>query len=126
MRAWRAPLLWLLQNECQRFDMFFMIPVCPSKLESALGSAEYTHKLYRQNGNDERLVVYIPSSALPGSWKYCSRTPKFGYRLFAHTLEEHRARLSFPNWKDVLSYETVWMTRDEIAGHPMMPPEPPK
>ncbi len=106
-----------LQNECQRFDMFFMIGLPEQTRESALGSAEYTHKLYRQNGNDERLVVYTSPLAPfldPGSIAF-ENPEKFGYRLFAHTLEEHRARLSFPNWKDVLSYETVWMTRDEIA-----------
>jgi hypothetical protein len=33
----------------------------------------------------------------------------------ARTLEEHRARLLSPSWKYVLSYETEWMDRDQIA-----------
>jgi len=106
-----------LQNGCQRFDMFFMIGLPEQTRESAVGSADYTRRLYQQNGNDPRLVVYTSPLAPfldPGSLAF-EDPEKYGYRLFARTLEEHRARLPMPSWKDVLSYETRWMTRDEIA-----------
>ena len=106
-----------LQNGCQRFDMFFMIGLPEQTRESALGSADYTRRLYQQNGNDPRLAVYTSPLAPfldPGSIAF-ENPEKFGYRLFARTLEEHRARLPSPNWKDVLSYETKWMSRDVIA-----------
>ncbi len=41
---------------------------------------------------------------------------KYGYKLFAHTLEEHRQRLLEPSWKYVLNYETQWMNRDQIVA----------
>ena len=50
----------------------------------------------------------------PGSFAF-EDPEKYGYRLFARTLEEHRARLDNPNWRRVLSYETVNMTRETIG-----------
>ncbi|MBI0582759.1 MAG: TIGR04190 family B12-binding domain/radical SAM domain protein [Methanomassiliicoccus sp.] len=106
-----------LSSDCQRFDMFFMIGLPEQTPGSALESADYTRKLYAQNGNDHRLLVYTSPLAPfldPGSFAF-ENPEKYGYRLFARTLEEHRARLESPNWRDVLSYETVNMTRDDIV-----------
>ena len=45
------------------------------------------------------------------------RSPRrFGYRLFARTLEEHRQLLVQPSWKQILNYETEWMSRDELVA----------
>lgn len=106
-----------LSNDCQRFDMFFMIGLPEQTAGSAIASAEYTRKLYSQNGNDKRLLVYTSPLAPfldPGSIAF-ENPERFGYRLFARTLEEHRARLESPNWRDVLSYETVNLSRDQIV-----------
>lgn len=106
-----------LQNGCQRFDMFFMIGLPEQTPESAISSAEYTKKLYNDNNNDSRLHVYTSPLAPfldPGSFAF-ENPEKYGYKLLAHTLEEHRVRLTNPSWKDVLSYETRWMNRDQIA-----------
>ncbi len=106
-----------LHSDCQRFDMFFMIGLPEQTPQSALGSADFTRKLYADNGNDGRLFVYTSPLAPfldPGSFAF-ENPEKYGYRLFARTLEEHRVRLASPNWKDVLSYETVHMTREQIA-----------
>ena len=40
---------------------------------------------------------------------------RFGYRLFARTLEEHRQLLIQPTWEHILNYETKWMTRKELV-----------
>jgi B12-binding domain/radical SAM domain protein len=106
-----------LSNGCQRFDMFFMIGLPEQTYASALESADYTRKLYSQNGNDPRLFVYTSPLAPfldPGSFAF-EDPGRYGYRLFARTLEEHRARLDDPDWRRVLSYETVNMSR-EIIG----------
>lgn len=106
-----------LGNGCQRFDMFFMIGLPEQTPASALGSADFTRKLYADNNNDGRLFVYTSPLAPfldPGSFAF-ENPEKYGYRLFARTLEEHRLRLANPNWRDVLSYETVHMTRGQIV-----------
>jgi B12-binding domain/radical SAM domain protein len=106
-----------LKNDCQRFDVFFMIGLPKQTRQSALDSADYAHHLYSLVDNDPRLFVYTSPLAPfidPGSYAF-EHPEKSGYRLFARTLEDHRARLASPSWKYVLSYETEWMTRDEIV-----------
>jgi len=106
-----------LEHDCKRFDLFFMIGLPQQTKESALESAAYSRHLYSLNGNDKRLFVFTSPLAPfldPGSAAF-EDPEKFGYRLFARTLEEHRIRLLSPSWKYVLSYETKWMTRDDIV-----------
>jgi hypothetical protein len=106
-----------LQNDCSRFDLFFMIGLPRQDKKSALDSARYSKRLYSLVNNDPRLFVFTSPLAPfldPGSYAF-ENADEVGYHLFARTLEEHRARLTSPSWKHVLSYETKWMTRDDIV-----------
>jgi B12-binding domain/radical SAM domain protein len=106
-----------LEHDCSRFDLFFMIGLPKQDKESALDSARYSRRLYSLVDNDPRLFVFTSPLAPfldPGSYAF-ENADEVGYRLFARTLEEHRARLTSPSWKYVLSYETKWMTRDDIV-----------
>jgi len=107
-----------LQNGCSRFDMFFMIGLPRQTKESALQSAEYSRRLYNLVDNDPRLFVFSSPLAPfidPGSYAF-ENPEKAGYTLFARTLEDHRIRRASPSWQYVLSYETKWMSRDEIVN----------
>lgn len=106
-----------LDHHCQRFDVFFMIGLPQQTKQSALESAAYSKHLYSLVDNDKRLFVFTSPLAPfldPGSYAF-ENPDQMGYKLFARSLEEHRARLLSPSWKYVLSYETKWMTRDEIV-----------
>ncbi|MFA5312367.1 MAG: TIGR04190 family B12-binding domain/radical SAM domain protein [Methanomassiliicoccales archaeon] len=106
-----------LDHDVKRFDLFFMIGLPQQTRESALDSARYAKQLYDVVSNDKRLFVYTSPLAPfldPGSIAF-ENAEKLGYISFARTLEEHRRRLVSPSWKYVLSYETKWMTRDDIA-----------
>lgn len=48
----------------------------------------------------------------PGSRGF-EEPERFGYRLFARTLDEHRQLLVQPSWQHILNYETQWMSREE-------------
>ena len=50
----------------------------------------------------------------PGS-RVFEEPERFGYRLFARSLEEHRRLLVQSSWEQILSYETEWMTRAELV-----------
>ena len=50
----------------------------------------------------------------PGSQIF-EHPEQFGYHLFAHYLEEHRQLLVQPSWKQILNYETNWMSRDDLV-----------
>ena len=106
-----------LKYGAERFDVFFMIGLPKQTRESAIKSAEYAKTLYLIADNDPRLCVFISPLAPfldPGSAIF-ENPSKYGYRSLARTLEEHRTRLLSPSWKYILSYETDWMTRDQIA-----------
>ncbi|MCX6652671.1 MAG: TIGR04190 family B12-binding domain/radical SAM domain protein [Methanomassiliicoccales archaeon] len=106
-----------LANGCQRFDLFFMVGLPKQDRKSALESADYSRRLYSLVANDKRLFVFTSPLAPfldPGSYAF-ENAEESGYKVFARTLEEHRARLVSPSWKYVLSYETKWMTRDDIV-----------
>jgi hypothetical protein len=66
---------------------------------------------------DKRLSCFIsPMGPFidPGSRGF-EDPERFGYRLFARTLEQHRQLLIQPTWERILNYETLWMTRRELV-----------
>jgi B12-binding domain/radical SAM domain protein len=105
-----------LDQGCEKFDIFFMIGVPQQTYQSVMETIDYCEYLMQKY--DRRLNLFISPLAPfvdPGSIAY-EESEKVGYRIFCRTLEEHRRALLAPSWKHTLSYETNWMTRDEIAA----------
>ena len=104
-------------NGCERFDLFYMTGLAEQTRESAIGSVRAAEGLWGMLDKKDRLCIYNAPFAPfvdPGS-KAFEHPEEFGYILSARTLEEHRRLLDNPSWKHVLSYETRWMSRDDIA-----------
>ena len=104
-------------NGCTRFDLFYMTGLPSQTRESALDSVRAAKGLWDSVKKDDGLFIYNAPFAPfvdPGSRAF-EDPEKWGYRFFARTLEEHRALLENPTWKLVLSYETKWRNRDQIA-----------
>ncbi len=107
-----------LENGCKRFDLFFMIGLPKQTYASVMGDAAYLRGLLREFEQYKKVLPFISPLAPfvdPGS-KVFENPGKYGYRLFCHTLEEHRQVLKSPSWKYMLNYETEWMNRDEIVA----------
>lgn len=105
------------QNGCFRFDLFYMNGLPFQDRESAMDSARASSRLWSLVGRDDNLFIYNAPFAPfvdPGS-RVFEEPEKWGYRLRARTLEDHRRLLDNPSWKHVLSYETEWMSRDDVA-----------
>ena len=105
------------ENGCSRFDLFFMTGLPQQTRESAMETARGSKRLWDCVRKDDKLFIYDSPFAPfvdPGSRAF-EEPDKWGYKLRARTLEDHRKLLDSPSWKHVLSYETVWMNRDEIA-----------
>jgi len=103
---------------CRRFDLFFMIGLPRQTPASALETVEYCEHLLQSLGGDRRVMPFTAPLAPfldPGSPAF-EAPQRHGYRLFCHTLEDHRRALLAPTWKHILSYETAWMDRDGIAA----------
>ncbi len=102
---------------CSRFDLFYMNGLPFQDRESAMNSARAAKKLWASVGKEDSLFIYNAPFAPfvdPGS-RIFENPEEWGYTLRARTLEEHRQLLDNPSWKHVLSYETKWMTRDDVA-----------
>jgi B12-binding domain/radical SAM domain protein len=107
----------ILKLGCHKFDLFFMIGLPGQNAQSVMDTVEYLDQLLEGVGSGKNLFPYISPLAPfldPGS-KIFESPEEHGYRLFYRTLEEHRRALLQPSWKQMLSYETDWMTRDEIV-----------
>ncbi len=105
------------ENGCSRFDLFYMNGLPYQDRESAMDSVRASKRLWDSVGRDDKLFIYNAPFAPfvdPGS-RVFEEPEKWGYRLRARTLEEHRKLLDSPSWKHVLSYETEWMSRDDVA-----------
>jgi hypothetical protein len=100
---------------CSRIDIFFMIGLPAQTRASVRDTVEYCGRLFELG--DRRLSCFIsPMGPFidPGSRGF-EEPERFGYRLFARTLEEHRQLLIQPTWEHILNYETRWMTRRELV-----------
>lgn len=98
--------------------IFFLIGIPGQTRASVFESVAYAERLLetynerypgRLDGNISPLLPFID----PGSIAF-EHPEETGYRLFAHTLAEHRALMRRPDLRDVLNYETDAMTRAEI------------
>ena len=105
-----------LQLRCRRVDVFFMIGLPRQTRASVAATIHYCEHLFQNS--DKRLSCFVsPMGPFldPGSRGF-EEPDRFGYRLFARTLEEHRQLLVQPSWQHILNYETQWMNRDELLA----------
>lgn len=113
-----ASMQAILETGAQRLDVFFIIGLPKQTFASVMETIDYCGSLLERFGRDGRLAPFISPLAPfldPGSQAF-EHPEKLGYRLFYHTLEEHRQALVQPTWKRILNYETAWMTRDDIVA----------
>lgn len=107
-----------LENGARRIDIFFMVGLPGQSYDDAVSFDEFCRSLLEKFDGDKRLEFFVAPLAPfldPGSSAY-EHPDGYGYRLRFHTLEEHRAALTAPSWKEMLNYETDSMTRDEIVA----------
>lgn len=101
--------------DCNRIDIFFMIGLpkqTPQSVQETIDYCEYLFKKY-----DKNISCFIsPMGPFldPGSLAF-EEPEKMGYKKFAHTLEDHRKQWGNSSWEEILSYETKWMSREEIV-----------
>lgn len=110
---------YALEAGVRRLDVFFMIGLPKQDYQSVMDTIDYCEFLVRDldRGPGRRLIPFISPLAPfldPGSPVF-EQPERYGYRLFARTLEEHRQVLIQPSWKYVLNYETEWLNRDQIV-----------
>jgi B12-binding domain/radical SAM domain protein len=103
-----------LAHGCRKLDLFFMIGIPHQTYAQALGTGDYyRHLLDRFEGRVHAYATPLGPFLDPGSLAY--EDASLGYTVQCRTLEAHRQALTKPSWKDMLTFETDGMTRDQIA-----------
>jgi len=106
-----------LRHGCKRFDLYFMTGIPSQTAGSVLETGEYVRGLYERTGDDPRLLPFISPMAPfldPGS-RVFDDPAKYGYRMLATTLEEHRQLLLEPSWRYIMNYESDAMPKAELV-----------
>lgn len=106
-----------LSKGVEKLDVYYMVGLSGQTSESVLDSVEYMRHLYKEMENNEKIYTFITPMAPfldPGSVIY-ENPRKYGYTRRYKNLREHKEALYQPSWKLYLSYDTDWMTRDQIA-----------
>lgn len=104
-----------LAHGCHRLDIYFMVGIPHQTRESVMESMEYARHLLSRFGR--KLQIYVAPLAPfldPGSSAF-EDPERHGYKLLAHTLEEHRQRLTSPTWAQILNYESLTMPPRVLA-----------
>ena len=104
-----------LDHGCSKFDVFFMIGLPQQTPASVMETIHYCE--YLMKSFDRRLNPFISPLAPfldPGSIAF-EKAGEVGYHVTCRTLEDYRQALLAPSWKHTLSYETQWMSRDDIV-----------
>lgn len=110
-----ATIAHALAAGANRIDIFFMIGLAGQTYSSVMATTDYVERLF--NKFDRRVSAFIsPLGPFldPGSRGF-EDPESLGYRLLARTLEEHRRLLLQPTWKQMLNYETAWMSREDLV-----------
>ncbi|OFW67599.1 MAG: B12-binding domain/radical SAM domain protein [Actinobacteria bacterium RBG_19FT_COMBO_54_7] len=108
-------IAWALEAGAERFDIFFMIGLPGQTRDSIMETVNYCGELLRNFG--PRLNPSIGPLAPfidPGS-AYYRRPERYGYHLIHRTLDDYVRASYSPHWRDMLGYETRWLSRQDIV-----------
>jgi B12-binding domain/radical SAM domain protein len=106
---------WALEAGCEKFDLFFMIGLPGQTRDSVMESVEYCAELLQRYGPRLNPSIGPLAPFIDPGCSYYLHSEHFGYHLIHHSLEDYaRASLS-PHWRDLLGYETRWMSRQDIV-----------
>lgn len=106
-----------LKHGAEKIDVYFMVGLSGQTSESALESVEYARHLYDVMDNNRKIFTFTSPMAPfldPGSMVY-EDPERYGFTRLYYNLREHKQALYQPSWKLYLSYNTDWITRDQVA-----------
>lgn len=110
-------LQYAIKHNCAKIDLFFMTGIPNQDYDSAMRNVDFCEITHKECNEDPRISYFVaPLSPFldPGSPAF-EHPETYGYKKFCHNLEDFRAAMKQPSWKNMLSYETNKMTREDIV-----------
>jgi B12-binding domain/radical SAM domain protein len=108
-------ITWALEAGCDKLDIFFMIGLPGQARDSVMATVQYCGQLLRRFGPRINPSMGPLAPFIDPGCSYYREPERYGYRLIHRTLEDYsRASLS-PHWRDLLGYETEWLSRQDIV-----------
>ena len=106
---------WALEAGCGKVDVFFMIGLPGQTPESVRDTVRYCAGLLERYGTRVNPLIGPLAPFLDPGCALYENAERLGYNLRFHTLADYRKALLEPHWRDMLSYETRWMSRQDIV-----------
>ena len=106
---------WSLEAGCEKFDVFFMIGLPGQTRESVLETVDYCGELLRKYGPRVNPSIGPLAPFIDPGCAFHSDPESNGYRIIHKTLKEFSEASLSPHWRDLLGYETKWLTRQNIV-----------
>ncbi|PKP57100.1 MAG: hypothetical protein CVT88_09365 [Candidatus Altiarchaeales archaeon HGW-Altiarchaeales-1] len=109
-----------LNNDCDKFDLFFMLGLGRQSKESIYGTVDYIDSIIGKfkNFGEHKVYPFISPYAPtldPGSIAF-EEPAKYGYVVLHRTLEEHYNAFDKLSWKDFFNYRTENLSPDDIIA----------
>jgi radical SAM superfamily enzyme YgiQ (UPF0313 family) len=108
-------ITWALEAGCSKFDVFFMIGLPEQTRDSVMETVQYCGHLLRKFGPRVNPSIGPLAPFIDPGCSYYREPERYGYRLIHHTLDDYAKASLSPHWRDLLGYETKWMTRQDIV-----------
>jgi B12-binding domain/radical SAM domain protein len=108
-------IAWALEAGCEKFDVFFMIGLPGQTRDSVMKTVEYCGRLLRRFGPRVNPSIGPLAPFIDPGCSYYRDPDRYGYNLIHRTLDDYAKASLSPHWRDLLGYETRWMTRQDIV-----------
>jgi len=108
-------ITWALEAGCEKFDIFFMIGLPGQTADSVMETVDYCGQLLRKYGPRVNPSIGPLAPFIDPGCAFYREPERYGYRLIHHTLEDYTRALLSPHWRDLLGYETEWLSRQQIV-----------
>lgn len=105
-----------LDAGAHKFDVFFMVGLPCQTPGSVMDSIDYCDELLGRYGTGLNPLVGPLAPFLDPGCIFREEADRSGYRVLFDSLAEHRSAMLEPNWRDMLDYQTRWMTRQQITS----------
>jgi clorobiocin biosynthesis protein CloN6 len=95
--------------------VWFFIGMPYQDQQSVMATIDYSERLIRKFGGQQALPLICPMVPFldPGC-RFFEEPERHGYKIFHHSLEEHRQAMIEPLWHRRLNYETRWLDRRQL------------